>query len=99
MVRKGLDDIFSLDGLQGHCLRNCKSFNFDVINHEYRGNELKKSYKEHKTIENNDFKNYSESDKKKNVLSAAFRSDGNNLWVQRDLMIKQFSRKILNYFI
>ena len=72
MVRKGRDDIFSLDGLQGHCLRNCKSFNFDVINHEYRGNELKRSYKEHKTIENNDFKNYSESDKKKMFYQQLF---------------------------
>ena len=32
--------------------------NFDIIHHECRGDPLKKTYKEHKTIEKKDFKYY-----------------------------------------
>ena len=37
-----------------------KMINFDIINNQCRGNLLQKTEKEHKTISNDDFKNYPE---------------------------------------
>ena len=51
-----------------HYMNNVKVVNFDIIYHECRGEPLQKSYKEHKTIEKNDLKNYPENDKKDSLL-------------------------------
>ena len=43
----------------------------------------------YKTIRPDDLKNYPQEDKKNN-LSAACRSGGKDLWIQRDLIIEHF---------
>ena len=53
-------------------MNNVKVVNFDIIYQECRGDPFQKLYKEHKTIEKNNLKNYPENDKK-DVLSAACR--------------------------
>ena len=72
--------------------KNKRVINFYIIHHGCRGDPLKKSYKEHKTVNNDNFKEYPEKEKNKTV-SAIFRNKRGNLWVQRDLMIEDF-RKI-----
>ena len=72
-----------------HYMNNVKVVNFDIIYHKCRGEPLQKSYKEHKTIEKNDLKNYPENDKK-DVLSAACHSGREDLWIKWDLIIEHF---------
>ena len=45
-----------------------KVVNFDIINHEYRGDKLQGSYKEYQTIKKDDFKKFPENEKKKTLL-------------------------------
>ena len=45
-----------------------KVVNFDINNHECRGDKLERSYKEYKTIEKDDFKNFPENKKKTLLL-------------------------------
>ena len=40
--------------------KKARVINFDVIHHGCRGDKLKKSKKEHKTIDKTDFKDYPE---------------------------------------
>ena len=70
--------------------KNKQVINFDIINHQCCGDQLKKSEKEHKTIENNNFNNYPKNEKK--VLSSVFRNKRDDLWVKRDLMIEHFKQ-------
>ena len=62
--------------------------NFDIIHHECRGEQLQKSYKEHKTVVLDDVKEYSNYDKIKTLL-AIFRSRRDDLWVR---MIEYFKK-------
>ena len=72
--------------------KNKQVINFDFINHQCRGDQLKKSEKEHKTIENNNFNNYPKNEKKKKVMSSVFRNKRDDLWVKSDLMIERFKQ-------
>ena len=45
--------------------KNEKVINFDIINNGCRGDPLKKSIKEHKTVYQNDFKSYPKNEQKK----------------------------------
>ena len=49
----------------GNYFKNKQVINFDIINHQCCGDQLKKSEKEHKTIENNNFNSYPKNEKKK----------------------------------
>ena len=69
--------------------KNVKVVNFDIIHHECSGNKLQGTYKNYKTIKNEDLTNYPKNDAK-TVLSAAFRTKRDDLWIKRDLMIKHF---------
>ena len=69
-----------------------KVVNFDMINHECRGEPLEGSYKDYKTVKNSDFENFPKNEKKK-VLSGIFRKvNRDNLWIKRDLMIEYFKK-------
>ena len=71
-----------------------KVINFDIIHHECRGDKLSNSYKHYKTVKANDLKNYPDKDKKE-TLSGVFRNvNRDDLWVQRDLMLDYFKKKI-----
>ena len=58
-----------------HYYRNKTVINFDIINHQYCGDPLKKSIKEHKTVYNDHLRNYPENEKKK-VMSAILEIKG-----------------------
>ena len=68
-----------------------KVVNFEIIHHQCRGNPLKKTEKEHKTICADDFKNCPENEKSK-TLYAVFRNKRNDLWVKRNLIIGYFKK-------
>ena len=72
-----------------HYMNKVKVVNFDIIYHKCREDPLQKFYKEHKTLEKNDLKNYPENDKK-DVLSAACRSGREDLWIKRGLIFQSF---------
>ena len=76
--------------------KNKQVVNFDIIYPECRGDQLKKSYKDHKTIEKESVNNYSKEDEKY-VLPSVFRNKRDDLLVQRDLIIKHFKENF-NYF-
>ena len=70
-----------------------KVVNFDMINHECRGEPLEGSYKDYKTVKNSDFENFPKNEKKKKVLSGIFRNvNRDNLRIKRDLMIEYFKK-------
>ena len=77
--------------------KNIKVANFDVIHHKCCGNKLKGSCKDYKTIKNEDFNSYPKKESKK-ILLAVSRNKRDDLWIQRDLMLK-FLRKIFNSFL
>lgn len=60
-----------------------------MTHHKYHGYRLKGTINNYKTIKDEDFKNYPK-DKKKHVLSSAFSSNMDDLWVKRNLMIQHF---------
>ena len=68
---------------------NKKVINFEIINHQCRGDPLTKTEKEHKTVCRNDFKNYAKDEKSK-VLSSIFRNERDDLWIKRNLMTDYF---------
>lgn len=67
---------------------NVKVVNFDIINHECRGDKLIGPYKDFKTIKSEHLTNYPKNDAEV-VLSAAFQNR-DDLWVKHDFMIKRF---------
>ena len=69
--------------------KNISAVNFDIINHEYRGDILAGTQKDYKTIKNKHLTNYPK-EKAKRVLLAVFRNKRDDLWVKRDLMVKDF---------
>ena len=70
-----------------------KVTNFDIVHHKCRGEPLEDSYKNYKTIKNDDFKNFRKNDKEK-VLPEVFRNiKREDLWIKRDLMIDYFKKK------
>lgn len=68
--------------------KNVKVVNFDIINHECRGDKLIGPYKGYKTIKSEHLTNYPKNDAEV-VLSAAFQNR-DDLWVKHDFMIKRF---------
>ena len=53
--------------------KKAKVINFDVINHQCRGDKLQRTEKEFKTIDKRDLKDYPENESKED-LSAVFRN-------------------------
>ena len=75
------------------CFKNVQVVNFDTIHHECRGDKLKVTYKDYKTIKNEHLAIYPKEEAK-TVLSAAFRTKRDDLLVKCDLMMKHFKEKI-----
>ena len=73
-----------------------EAINFEIANHQCRGDPITKTEKEHKTVCTNDIKNYPKDEKKK-ALSSVFRNKRLDLWVKRDLMIDYFFKKISTF--
>ena len=71
------------------CFKEVKIINFDIINHECRGDKLQRSYKDYKTIEGSHLTNYPKNESKI-VMSGAFRNNRDDLWVRCDLMLQYF---------
>ena len=75
-----------------HYFKNVREINFDIINHECRGDKLQGTYKDYKTIKNENLTNNSKEEAKV-VLSTAFRNERDDLRIKRDLMINHFKEK------
>ena len=75
--------------------RDVKVINFDIINHECRGNPLEKDLKEHFAIQNKDFVKYPKTDKK-TVTGGALRNQNNvkqPLFIQKEVVLNHFLDK------
>ena len=68
--------------------------NFNIIQHECRGDYLKKSFEDHKTITKEDFQNYSEKAKDKIVSAVSTNLKWNDLWIKRYLFIEHLKEKL-----
>ena len=69
--------------------KNVIIVNFDIINHECRGDKLIGTYKDYKTIKSEHLTDYTKKEAEV-VLSSAFRNKRDDLWIKGDLMIKHF---------
>ena len=69
--------------------KNVQVVNFDIIHQECRGDKLKGTYKDYRTIKSEHLANYPKEEAK-TVLSATFCNKRDDLWVKRDLIIKHF---------
>ena len=72
-----------------HYFKNVRVVNFDIIQHGCRDDKLQDTYKEYKTIKNENLTNYPKEEARV-VFSAAFRNKRDDLWIKRNLMIKHF---------
>ena len=69
--------------------KNVKIVNFDMINHECRGDKLIGTCKDYKTIKSEHLTDYPKKEAEV-VLLAAFCYKRDDLWIKRELMIKHF---------
>ena len=99
MVRKRYYDISHYDYLKykdmsdnpDNYFSKKKVINFDLIHHQCRGDPLLKPEKDHKTISSDEFKKYPQQEKNK-VFSAGFRSNRDDLWIKRDIIIEYLKK-------
>ena len=70
-------------------LTNVNVVNFDIINHELKGNPLEKDILTYKTIHKKDLKQMPASDKHA-ALAACFRSERKDLNIEKDLRDEYF---------
>ena len=75
--------------LDGH-FKNCYVTNFDLINHECRGDQLNHSRKFYETVFENDLKNNLNSEDAYNFCSSGFRSGRKNLFFEKSLYQNHF---------
>ena len=78
-----------LNDLDGH-FNNCYVTNFDLINHECRGDQLNHSRKFYETVFENDLKNNLNSEDAYNFCSSAFRSERKNLFFEKKVYQNHF---------
>ena len=76
---------------------NVQVANFDIIHHECRGDKLKGTYKDNKTIKNEHLAN-NPKEEAKTVLPAAFGNKRDDLQVKRDLMINDVKENFNQLF-
>ena len=72
---------------------NCYIINFDLINHECRGDKLCFSRKFYETISYNDVKKNFDEENKKKFISSAIKSERNDVNIERKLISEHFKRK------
>ena len=68
---------------------NAKIVNFDIINHECRGDPLQNSVKHYQTIKKLDLKNVKKNDEEQ-FIAAAIRSRRNDVNLARDVINEHF---------
>ena len=68
---------------------NAKIVNFDIINHECRGDSLEHSLEYYQTIKRNDLKNLKKNDEGK-FISSAIKSQRDDVNIARDVIIEHF---------
>ena len=64
--------------------QKAKIINFDIIQHECKGDELEYSKKFYQTIENKDFKDY-DNNVKEEALTSAIKSERKDIFIDRAL--------------
>ena len=78
-LKKNLHDYFE----------NVKILNFDIINHESRGDLLTNNIEYYQQIKQEDFENIPENDEY-NFISSAIKSKRNDIYIQKKVMKKHF---------
>ena len=78
-IKKNLHDYFE----------NVKILNFDIINHESRGDLLTNNIEYYQQIKQEDFENIPENDEY-NFISSAIKSKRNDIYIQKKVMKKHF---------
>ena len=68
---------------------NAKIVNFDIINHECRGDPLEHTVEYYQTIKQKDLKYVKENDEGK-FISSAIKSQRDDVYVARDVVIEHF---------
>ena len=66
-----------------------KILNFDIINHESRGDLLTNNIEYYQQIKQEDFENIPENDEY-NFISSAIKSKRNDIYIQKKVMKKHF---------
>ena len=79
-LKKNLHDYFE----------NVKILNFDVINHQSRGDLLTNNIEYYQQIKQEDFENIPENDEY-NFISSAIKSKRNDIYIQKKVMKKHFT--------
>ena len=69
--------------------RKAKIINFDIINHQCRGDPLTNSIKYYETIHENDLKLAREEDRD-DFISESIKSNKEDLYVEKDIINKHF---------
>ena len=72
--------------------------NFDIIHHECCGDKLENSYKRYKTVKHEELKNYPPPPKNEALSGVCRNVKRDHLWVQRDLMLEYFFKKLICNF-
>ena len=70
---------------------NAKIVNFDIINHECRGDPLQKSVEYYETIKKDDLKYVKKNDEEQ-FIAAAIKSRRNDVNIARDVITEHFER-------
>ena len=81
-----------LNDLDGH-FSNCYVTNFDLINHECRGNELEYSRRFYETIFLDDLKKNINSKDRNNFCASAIRSRRKDLYFEKEVIIDHFKKR------
>ena len=78
-----------LNDLDGH-FRNCYVTNFDLINHECRGDKLQHSRKFYETVFENDLKKNLTEEDRYNFCSSGIKSERKNLFFDKKVYENHF---------
>ena len=80
-----------LNDFDGH-FKNCYVTNFDLINHECRGDKLNYSKKFYETVFKNDLKNNLSSEDSYNFCSAGIKSERKDLFFEEKVYQDHFKK-------
>ena len=78
-----------LNDLDGH-FKNCYVTNFDLINHECRGDKLQHSRKFYETVFENDLKKNFNSEDRYNFCASGIKSGRKNLFFEKNVYKDHF---------
>ena len=75
--------------------QKCYVTNFDIIHHECRGDELNFSKKFYQKINDSDIEKNLNENNQVNFISAAIKSERDDLYFEKESLIKHFKREFL----